>query len=419
MKDHYDVAVIGAGAAGLAAALRLKHVALEVVVLEARDRMGGRAWTLQPSADLPLDAGCGWLHSANENPLTSLLEASGRVIDRSPPSWRRQSGNQGFAPGEQRAFAEAYDAFESRVLAAAETGVDRPASDLLEPESRWNGLINAISAYYNGAECDQVSVVDYAAYEDTHVNWRARDGYGAGIAALAASVEPVLDCAVAVIDHSGDAVRLTTTKGMLSARAVIITTPTPSLAEEKIEFRPPLPRKIEAATGLPLGLADKAFLHLAQPEALPVDGHLSGHIDRTETGSYHLRPFGRPYIEVFVGGRHARTLEQEGRGAITAFAVEELTELLGSNFRRVLTPITETHWARDPWALGSYSHALPGRAADRAILAEPVESRLFFAGEATHPHFFSTAHGAWQSGARAAEEVAVALIARPTRDERR
>jgi monoamine oxidase len=160
---------------------------------------------------------------------------------------------------------------------------------------------------------------------------------------------------------------------------------------------------------LPLGLADKAFFHIANPEGLPSEGHLFGRVDRTETGSYHLFPFGRPYIEAFLGGRHARELERAGAGAMTAFALEELSGLLGADVRRRLTPIAETAWARDPWAMGSYSHALPGHAGDRAILAAPVEGGLFFAGEATHATFYSTAHGAWESGGRAADEAVAAL----------
>jgi len=413
MNDHFDVAIIGAGAAGIGAAAHLP-AELAVVVLEARDRIGGRAWSLHPHPHLPLDAGCGWLHSADRNPLAGLIEGAGFALDRNPPSWDRQAGNQGFPAAAQRAFAAAYDAFEARLARAAETGVDGPAAAFFDPASPWNPLIDAVSSYYNGAAYDQVSVLDYAAYIDTGVNWRVRDGYGAGIAALAASMTPrrdhvVLDCPVTVIDHSVRPIRLTTAKGVLTAQAVIITAPTPLLAQERITFSPALPEKTAAAAGLPLGLADKAFLHLSGSEDLPDEGHLFGRIDRAETGSYHIRPFGRPYVEVFLGGRHARELESEGPGAMTAFALEELRGLLGSDVLRRLTPITETAWARDPWALGSYSHALPGHAGDRAVLAAPVEGGLFFAGEATHPTVYSTAHGAWESGRRAADEVIAAL----------
>ena len=82
---------------------------------------------------------------------------------------------------------------------------------------------------------------------------------------------------------------------------------------------------------------------------------------------------------------------------------------LGNDFRRKLKPLAESRWAHDPFARGSYSHALPGHAGDREVLAAPVDGRLFFAGEATSPEFFSTAHGARDSGERAAEEVLASL----------
>jgi len=413
VRDHVDVAIVGAGAAGIAAASTLSGRSLDVVVLEARDRIGGRAWTIYPQNDLPLDAGCGWLHSADENVLARLIEERGVAIDRTPPHWTRQSGNRHFPPEDQRAFQTAYAAFEARMAARADTGLDAPGSDVFDPASPWNPLIDAVSAYYNGAEYDQVSVLDYAAYEDTEVNWRARDGYGAAIAALGRDLAHgpalVLDCPVSAIDHGAAPIRLTTARGVLTARAVIVTVPTPLIAEARIAFTPPLPQKVEAAAGLPLGLADKAFLHLATPDAVPVEGHLFGRTDRTQTGSYHLRPFGRPYVEAYLGGRHARELEHEGAGAMTAFALEELRGLMGSDFTATLSPIAETRWAKDSWALGSYSHALPGHADARAILAAPVDDRLFFAGEATHPRFYSTAHGAWETGVRAAQAVVAAL----------
>jgi monoamine oxidase len=127
---------------------------------------------------------------------------------------------------------------------------------------------------------------------------------------------------------------------------------------------------------------------------------------RTAMGSFHLRPFGHPCIEGFFGGSFARQLEDAGDGALAAQAIDEIVALLGSDFRRRLKPLAESRWAHDPFARGSYSHALPGHAGDRAILAAPVDGRIFFAGEATSPNFFTTAHGARDSGERAAGEVA-------------
>ena len=410
MQDRFDVAVVGAGAAGISALRRLAGAGLSVVALEARPRIGGRAHTVLARPDLPVDCGAGWVHSADENLLTGPIEQAGFTLDRSPPHWMRQAFNRDFPPKEQQAFRAALSALEARTDAAARTGLDRPASDFLEPGSRWNPLLDAFSSYYNGAEFDQVSILDYAAYEDSGVNWRVAEGYGSAIASFADLERVVTDCPVSTIHHDGPELVLDTPKGRVTARAVIVTTPTAALADGRLAFSPGLPDKAAAAAGLPLGLADKVFLGVDDPEALPVEGHLFGHSDRTETGSYHLRPFGRPYIEVFLGGRCARALEGEGPGAMTSFALEELGRLMGADFQRGLHPLSETHWAQDPWALGSYSHALPGHAGDRAILAAPVENRIFFAGEATSARFYSTVHGAWESGLRAADEAIAALV---------
>ena len=121
--------------------------------------------------------------------------------------------------------------------------------------------------------------------------------------------------------------------------------------------------------------------------------------------SYQLRPFGRPAIYCFFGGRFAAAVEREGAAAIFAFAADELANILGGGIRRNIAPLAATAWLQDPWSRGSYSYAVPGHAGDRAVLAAPVGDRLFFAGEATSPDFFSTAHGAYMTGLAAAEGI--------------
>jgi monoamine oxidase len=147
------------------------------------------------------------------------------------------------------------------------------------------------------------------------------------------------------------------------------------------------------------------MLALDEPDLLPVDGNLRGATMRTEMGTYHLRTFGQAGIEGFFGGRFAQALEDAGDGAIAAHAIDEIVSFVGNDIRRKLRPLKESRWAHDPFAHGSYSHALPGHAGKRAVLATPVDGRLFFAGEATSPNFFSTAHGAHDSGERAVREV--------------
>jgi monoamine oxidase len=177
------------------------------------------------------------------------------------------------------------------------------------------------------------------------------------------------------------------------------------LAESDELFAPSLPDKIQAAQNLPLGLADKLFLSLDHAEEFEKDSRLFGATDRTATATYHLRPFGRPQIEAYFGGRLAADLESEGEDAFFRFAVSQLTGLLGTGFAQRVKPIRIHRWRADPFARGSYSYALPGMSERRAVLAAPVDNRIFFAGEACSRADFSTAHGGWTSGVAAAGQV--------------
>jgi monoamine oxidase len=405
LPSSVDIAIIGAGAAGLGAAHALRNSDLSVVVLEARDRVGGRAHTIEPKPGITFDLGCGWLHSADKNCFVDVARQLDFEIDKTRPPWREQSFDKGFPLPERQDFIAALDAFYERAEQAAQRGGDDTASHYLEPDNRWNPMIHAISTYVNGCELDQVSIRDMAAYEDTGINWRVRRGYGALLTAWGAPCPLALNTEVTLIDHSGARIRIETSRGRLAADKVIVTVPTNLIADEAIRFHPALPEKLEAARGLPLGVDDKVMLALDQPESLPKDGNLRGATMRTAMASFHLRPFGQPCIEGFFGGSFARELENSGDGAFGAESIEQIVKLLGSDFRRRLKPLAESRWARDPFARGAYSHALPGHAADRATLAAPVDGRLFFAGEATSPNFFSTAHGAKDSGERAAREA--------------
>jgi len=406
--SEINVAIIGAGAAGLGAAHALKRFGLSVIVLEARDRVGGRGHTIMASPEVTFDLGCGWLHSADRNSFVKIAEQLDFEIDRKLPPWRERAWGKAFPPDDRADFVHALDEFFERIEQAAKGGVDHPASLYLEKGNRWNPMIDAVSSYINGCETDSLSILDFDAYEDSNINWRVRRGYGALMAAYGASLPLVFNCAVTLIDHSAKRLRIETTQGTLTADKVVITVPTNLIADEAVRFFPALPEKVDAARGLPLGLADKVMLALDDPELLPVDGNLRGATMRAEMGTYHLRPFGQPCIEGFFGGRFAQTLEDAGDGAIAAHSIDEIVSFLGSDFRRKLRPLAESRWAHDPFARGSYSHALPEHATKRAVLAAPVDGRLLFAGEATSPNFFSTAHGAHDSGERAAKEVMAA-----------
>jgi len=405
-----DVIVVGAGAAGVAAARALGVGKLSVLLLEARNRIGGRAWTVRHDG-LPLDLGCGWLHSAEENEWAAVAEELGFALDRTPPPWGRRAHQLNFSTADQAAFAAAWNRFDERVAAAAKERADGAAAECLAPGCRWNALLNAMSSYINGVELDRLSVHDFLRYHNTGVNWRVEKGYGALIEAAAAGLDVARDCPATLIDHAGTRVRVETPRGAIAARAVIVAVPSSIIASEALRFVPALPDKVEAAAALPLGLADKVFLRVDRPEDLPVQTRVFGAIDRTATGSYHLRPFGAPMIEGYFGGAFARELEQAGDRAFADFAIDQLVAHFGGDFRRRLTPLAVSAWGCDPFALGSYSYARIGHSDARPALAAPVDDRLFFAGEACSINDYSTAHGAYRTGVAAAQAVIQAVAA--------
>jgi monoamine oxidase len=356
---------------------------------------------------LPLDLGCGWLHSAEENEWSATAAEEGFAIDRTPAPWQRPAQDINFDRTEQKEFRAAMSRLYGRIYEAGE-GPDRPASDFLESGCRWNPLLDSVSTYANGVELDRLSVRDYARYHDTGVNWRVSQGYGALMQAYARDLDVKLGTPVTEIDHSGALIRVSMQEGALRARGVIITVPPTLLADETLRLVPTLPEKLAAAEALPLGLADKLFLELDSAEEFPAESRLFGAKDRA-TATYHLRPFGRPVIEGYFGGELARVLEREGEAAFFAFASDQLADALGGGIRGRLRFLAVSRWDQDPFARGSYSHARIGRSEARQALATRVEGRIFFAGEACLGHDYSTAHGAYRSGIRAAEEVIQAL----------
>ena len=412
LPSSIDVAVIGAGSAGISAARRLARAGVAVVVLEARERIGGRAHTLLREG-MPLDLGCGWLHSADRNVLCAIGRETGISIDETPPPWDQQAFDLGLSPSERTEFGAAFDAFDERVAEAAKAGDDHAAANLFIPSDRWNAHMDAISGALNGAKFAEVSTLDYDAYVDTGVNHRVTEGYGALIAALGADVPVVLNCPVERIDRTGARLTIETAGGTIEAKSVILTLPTSVLASEAVRFRPPLPDLIGAAAGAPLGLASKLHMAVEGWEEFPKDSQLWGRTDTAQTAGYHLRPFGRPIIEGFFGGDLAWGLEAEGEAAFFDFACSELGALLGSSFPRRLRALSTSMWGAEPYSLGAYSHVLPGlgdrETGARARLRRPIEDRIFIAGEATSGGFYGTCHGAWEEGERAAVEAITAL----------
>ena len=411
MNSAPDIAIIGAGAAGIGAARRLACTGHSILVLEALPRLGGRAWT-RHAAGMPLDMGCEWLHSGDRNVWTGIAEQSGFAVDRRTAGWNAQYRDLGFSPVEREAAYAEFAAWGER-LAASPPASDC-AADALAPDGEWTAFLQALSGYISGDELERISARDYATYDNasTDCNWRLETGYGTLIAtSFPASVELCLDTSVEAITLDARRVLLRTPAGDIRPRAVILTVPTSVLSSGAIALPSSLDPWREAASFLPLGRDEKLFLQISGDSPFAPESHVIGDPRDPLTGSYNIRPYGRNVIGCFLGGAGARRAETEGEAAAFARAIDQLAALFGNDVRGCVAPLLASDWAGTPGIGGAYSHALPGHAGMRQRLAKPFDNRLFFAGEATHATDFSTAHGAYESGVRAADEAISALTA--------
>jgi monoamine oxidase len=412
----FDVVVIGAGAAGVGAGRALAEAGSRFVVLEARDRIGGRAWTVDSGRGHPIDLGCEWLHSADINPLVPLAREVGVEVDEHAAVWaskwiEAQLGAAAYA--DYRAAVEAL--YDGAAALAEADGPDVPWSDFLEPGSRWRAPLDVVCGWITGVRLDQVSAVDAGRNQETMVNWRLPGGYGALIERFAADLPVRLATPVTRVDWGGGEIAVETPAGRLTAGRVIVTLPTNLLAAERIDFTPALPaEKLQAAADLPLGADLKLFLAIeGDPFGGLRDSQINTRFDRIESSHMHLQPFGWPLVGCYFGGDLARDLEAAGLAEMAAFAEDELAFACGEKIRGNFTALAASAWMADPLAGGAYSYTRPGAVEARATLAKPLEDRIFFAGEATSGDHYATAHGAFTSGQRAARE-ALALAADQT-----
>ncbi len=413
---EFDVVVVGAGAAGIGAGRALADSGCRFTIVEARDRVGGRAWTVDSGAGYAIDLGCEWLHSAPRNPLVPAARDLGHAVDEYPHTWAHEWNTEKLGSAAYAEFRGATGGlFEKAGALAAAGGPDAAFGDLLAADDPWRPAIDAICGWITGGRLDQLSAVDMGRMDDLEVNWRLPGGYGAVIAALAEGLPLRLASPVTRIDWRGRAITVETPDGSLTAHRVMVTLPTDVIAGGAVDFTPALPAaKLQAAADLPLGADLKLFLAVeGRPFGPPRDRQLPSRYDRTDCAFMHLHPFERPLAAAYFGGDVARELEAAGLAAMADFAEEELVFNFGSAVRGTLRPLAASGWMGDPLAGGAYAYARPGALSARADLAAPLDDRLFFAGEATSPDEYATAHGAFISGQRAARD-ALALAADQT-----
>lgn len=405
--SHYDVAVIGAGAAGLAAGLTLQASGKSFIVLEARDRIGGRAFTDTTSLGLPFDMGAHWLHAAAQNPFTTIADRLGFAYN-SRISWadvvRFGKGGPLPDPVQEEAIDDIVD-----VLERLPNAVDDVAfSNFLEPGNRWNPLMNHIIGQITSHDPADCSTLDYSRYVEDGGDYPVENGYGALVARNAAGLPVTLSTPVTRIDWSGPQVRVETQRGTLTASTVILALPVNVLIAGSVRFDPALPPDlVEALHDCPMGVSEKLAILLDRP--IEGFGHIYGDVIFSDPAkrpfNLHLNPFGRPLIVSHMGGSYGAEMEKLSDADMMALAMEALVEAFGASMRNRVARTLRTHWASDPFTLGGYSHAKPGKAASRLRFAEPVGDRIVLAGEHCSIPFFSTVHGAHLSGMAAAEKA--------------
>jgi monoamine oxidase len=418
-----DVAVVGAGVAGLSAAARLRAAGLRCVVLEASGRIGGRAYTTRPPSlgGTAVDHGATWLHNAEHNPLVPLARAAGVAVQAAfaTRTYRTRAGDRWAGPEEQAAYEKAEARFTAALRARAASGPDislLEAASALSDDPWTASVLGWESSVIAAAPPAALSLRDWAANLLEGSNLAVRDGVGALVASVlgppAGTVR--LHSPVRRIARQGD-VRIATAAAEFIARAAIVTVSTGVLASGRIAFAPALPDPAAAAiAGLPMGLLTKVVFpavpgaRLGVPEDCSVDCQLP-HLGAAQPVAV-MWPGGRDMVSVFLNGDMAWAAARDGMAAAEAAARDWLRGLFGAEVDRVLLPAAVvTDWGRDPLTLGAYAYALPGQAGARVALAEPLwDGRLRFAGEACHVGLAGTVAGAYLSGCHAAE----ALVAR-------
>src|SRR5579883_3253048 len=374
-----DVVIIGAGAAGIAAARRLASAQAKFAVIEASDRLGGRCFTETSTFGVPFDRGAHWIHEPDLNPVVPLAMKSGFDIYPAPPPGRVRLGRRYARTGEMEDYLTATVRANRAIAAASRGRQDVSCAQALPKDlGGWQPTIEFVLGPFGcGKDLAEVSALDFSRSAERNNDMFCRDGLGALVAKLAEGLPVQLSRPASHIDWSErNRIEIRTAKGYLYSRTVIVTASTGVLQSDELIF-------------------EKA--------------------DSARTAAILANISGTALCTVEVGGKFGAELAAAGEPAMVSFALDWLTGLYGADVRKAVKRTSATRWNREPWTLGAFSAAAPGGQWARAALAEPVRDRIFFAGEATHETLWGTVGGAWASGERAADAVMrrLGLVAAP------
>lgn len=409
LSANPDVVVIGAGAAGIAAARRLLAAGLSIVVLEARPRIGGRAVTRRLRGH-PVDLGAHWLHAGPINPLVRLGRERGEPLRRAPVDGhlfvRGRKGSRAHRAALDRAFGLA----DRAMTQEARRREDQPAAKVLPPMGPNGRRVIKVHGLVSGRPLDEVSLHDFPSMEYSD-NLFIAGGLGAYLARLAANLPIRLGTATRAIDWSGSGVRIETDAGTLQVKAAIVTAPMAVLQRGAIRFWPALPPAFsEAIHGFTQGVYEHVVLHWpgspfkgADRLASLIGGHREppGLLTRIDGTPFHFFELDQPA---------AARLDGRDPDAPARFARAVLAEHFGHRAIRDLSVMASTGWRQDPWSRASWAVVPPGFYAIRDTLKAPVGERIWFAGEALSRAQWGTAGGAWEEGERGAECILQSLV---------
>jgi monoamine oxidase len=417
-----DVAIVGAGAAGLGAARSATSKGLSFRVLEAASFIGGRARTDTTSLGIPYDLGCRTLYGGSNNRFVAYAKETGARLSPPIDKMAFYDGSQLLDAKSTASMNEYYERTSETLLAAHESATtkthspDSSYADAMRVDSRYAHYFR-MSEHPSLAPAADVSIADTGCTSLAITGDEVLDGYGNLVLSAAADIPVVTDCPVSAIDLSGNCIALETPKGKIEARTVIVTVSTAVLAAERIALRPGgwPDWKVAAIEAVPTISMTKVGFRLGAgtlPSEFTTvhDNQVSGSYvmcaaDAPENIIWQLGVGGGELATAYIGGQFSRDLAISGEAAQIDWASQHLRGMLGNSVLDAVIGACATPFDREQWIDGGNSYCRSGTGNQRPMLAEPIDNRVYFAGEACSINSPGVVHGAWESGRIAIERI--------------